>query len=294
MQWPDTYRGNHDARNILGNRVTRFAKEGRILKILLSGPSGVGKNYTIEVVAKFLNLRMIEVSGRDLATVAGLRTLIYRAYTETITKGGAIIFIDEGQSMTDVAQNLILKPMEQGEFQWEVGSPIPLPNVHWVIATTKPEKLIDDIHTRCKQIILEKLTDDEMYNLVTEMLGSLAKPSIVEAIVDQAQGIPRNAKNLVDDAFDVGVSSRNSVLAQAGLSPDGLNSRQESILRALMTFDAQASLDDISSATGMTTGLVKLEEIGLRNMEYIGKSNRGRILRAKGLRYMKTLIEAKN
>lgn len=293
MEWPKNYQGNKKPRIVIGQYVDGSIANGEPVLLILSGPSGTGKNFTTEPILSALGLpkeAMVEITGSTINNARGFQRLMQDVLYCVAKHRGCLIFIDEADGMKETMQHFILKPMEERKVILSAGEkPVALPNVHWILATTRPEKLRIDIHTRMKEVPLSILTTAECALLAKDMAsGGLTGPMLLTC-AKNARGNPRTLRNLVRDAIHAGgkEATVDGVLAQAQIDRFGVSVRGRAILRAIWNQDiGRTALDDIANATGFSIILVKQEETVLRGLKMLRKEQTGRALTSEGIDYI--------
>lgn len=293
MKWPKTYTGNERSREVISQYVDGSIANGSPVLLLLTGPSGCGKNFTTEPIVAALGLpavAMVEVVGSIINTARGFQRMIQDVLYCVAKYRGCVIFIDEADGMKDNMQHFILKPMEEGKVILSVGeNPVSLPNVHWIMATTRPEKLRVDIHTRMKEVPLSLLSVAECALLAKKMANGALSGGMLLMCAKNAAGNPRLLRNLIRDAIHAGGkdASEDDALAQAQIDRWGVSVRGRVILKAVWSQDmGRTALDDIANVTGYSVALIRQEESKLRGLKMIRKEQTGRALTTEGIEYI--------
>lgn len=97
--------------------------------------------------------------------------------------------------MTGDAQSAFLKALED------------TPNhVYFILCTTDPQKLLPTIRGRCTTLNMEPLSDTYMMRLLRQVVkaeGETLSKQIYEQIIQDAQGHPRNALQVLDQVIRV-------------------------------------------------------------------------------------------
>ncbi|EJF85976.1 DNA polymerase III subunit delta' [Candidatus Bartonella washoeensis] len=102
--------------------------------------------------------------------------------------GWRIVIIDPADDMNKSAANAVLKTLEE-----------PPEKTLFIIITHSSGKLLPTIRSRCQQISLRPLCDDEMKKVITHVFSNQNLPDkeIVEMIVQKSKGSPRKAALLL-------------------------------------------------------------------------------------------------
>lgn len=105
------------------------------------------------------------------------------------------------------AQNALLKALEDTPR-----------HVYYILCTTDPQKLLPTIRGRCSQFKVEQLKQGEMRKLLMRVVKAenekLLKP-VYEAIIESAQGHPRNALQILDQVLTTEPDARMRVAEKA-------------------------------------------------------------------------------
>src|SRR5688572_30697651 len=231
---------------------------------LFCGPRGTGKTTIARIFAKCLNCtggpkvefaeddtrcqeitegRSIDVLEIDGASNRGIEEI--RELRETVKYAPAtskykIYIIDEVHMLTKEAFNALLKTLEE-----------PPEHVKFMFATTRPEKGLPTILSRCQRFDLRRIP----VKLIVDHLGEIAKKENVKidasartAIARGAEGCMRDAESALDQliSFCGDEIAEPDVLSMFGLAAQ---SQIFALASAVLNGDAQTvlkELDDLS------------------------------------------------
>lgn len=161
---------------------------------LLAGSSGLGKTTLALLIAKSLQSEaseILEINASDMNGVDDARALVERAKYGAFTGGKKVIVVDEGQRLTDGAQNILLKSLENPN-----GSTV------WIFCTTDPNHLLPALKNRCLSFFLKGLDRYEIEELVNRGLEAVQKMDTDKALYASimAAGIdcPRDILNSIE------------------------------------------------------------------------------------------------
>ena len=107
-----------------------------------------------------------------------------------------IIVFDECHRLSEAAQNMMLKEVED---VYE--------GVYFIFCSSDPEKIIEPLKNRCMSIKFRPVENGEIRHMlidVCEWEGISYKDGILESIIHEAQGLPRNALFLLQKAVESG------------------------------------------------------------------------------------------
>jgi DNA polymerase III gamma/tau subunit len=167
--------------------------------ILFSGPSGCGKTTLARILAHdqrigCSEMDMAEINSSSYRGVDGVREL--SRLSELCPMGKSRVWIlDEVHKLTSDAQHASLKMLEDTPR-----------STYFFLCTTNPEKLIKPIRTRCTDVVLPALKDDDLEELLTRTAKKIKVDvsSVSDELITAAQGSARVLLVLLDRIRHVG------------------------------------------------------------------------------------------
>lgn len=161
--------------------------------LLLTGPIGVGLGTTARQIAsmngRLLTSVMPESKSSALASIPVER--IRQLYAETRSKldGAHFVIIDDADTMNHVAQNALLKLLEE-----------PNESIHFILTSHNPDKLLPTIRSRTQQHVMAPISplDSKRH------LGALGvtDPTDEQRLLYVATGLPAELSRLVANTSD--------------------------------------------------------------------------------------------
>ena len=183
-----------------------ISKENHPHAFLLYGPTGCGKTTLGRIIAKELDCAeddFREIDSADFRGIDTIREVRRQSQYQPIAGKCRVWLLDEVHKMTNDAQSALLKALEDTPS-----------HVYYILATTDPQKLIATIKGRCSQYQVKQLTDSEMVSLlrmVVKAEGAKLTKEIYEQIIQDSQGHPRNALQILDQVISVPMEMRLEV-----------------------------------------------------------------------------------
>ncbi len=187
---------------------------------IFSGVRGVGKTTTARILAKALNcakgpaaepdntcdscreisagtsLDVIEIdaaSNRGIDQIRELREMVRYAPAASRYK---VVILDEAHQLTDEASNALLKTLEE-----------PPEQVVFILATTRPEELVETIKSRAQLFQFRALTFQEIVGEIERIAqaeGLTIESGAVAVLARAAEGSLRDALSLLEQAIAYG------------------------------------------------------------------------------------------
>ena len=240
--------------------LVREARERRVAHAyLFAGPRGTGKTSTARILAKAINCEdprpdgepcdrcatcgaitagsSMDVQELDAASHNSVENIREIRVQVTMVAAGPsahrVFILDEAHMLSAAACNALLKTLEE-----------PPPNVHFILATTEPYKLLDTIRSRSQRfdfhpVPAEVLTSHLRW--VAEQEGYEAAERGLETISRHAQGSVRDSLSLLEQVAALGdgkVSPEGVEQALGVANPETLTD----LARAVADRDAPAVL----------------------------------------------------
>lgn len=156
--------------------------------ILLTGPSGCGKTTIARILKFHLDCGdndFFEINCADFKGIDMVRDIRRHCNLAPMHGSARIWLIDEAHKLTGDAQAAFLKILEDTPS-----------GTYFILATTDPQKLTRTIHTRCTEIKLNVLSEDELRTVilrVVEKENLAVGDKTIEEIVEASEGSARKA-----------------------------------------------------------------------------------------------------
>ena len=233
--------------------LVREARERRVgHAYLFAGPRGTGKTSTARILAKAINCEdpcpdgepcdrcatcsaitggsSLDVQELDAASHNSVENIREIRVQVTMVAAGPsahrVFILDEAHMLSTAACNALLKTLEE-----------PPPNVHFILATTEPYKLLDTIRSRSQRFDFHPVTAEVLtahLRWVAEQEGYEVAEGGLETIVRHAQGSVRDSLSLLEQV---------AALGDGKVSPEGVEVALGVANRRTMTDLARAAAD---------------------------------------------------
>lgn len=194
---------------------------------MLVGSSGTGKTTTARIIALSLNCEkpigddpcldckccksilsgscpdVIEINAADARGIEAARDLRTSMSYQPMTVSNKVYILDEAQGLTPDAQSTLLKVLEEAP-----------KNVFIIICTTNPEKIKPTVRNRCQKFKFGPLPRKEINFLLESVAayeGFEAGQRTYDLIIDNCEGLPRNALVLLQQVSQIGFSNAKEI-----------------------------------------------------------------------------------
>jgi len=192
---------------IVGNKETVQAIENMLKKgnpphsYLLTGGTGCGKTTVARILAT--KLGCTEANFREVTPrkIDEIRSIIGSSKYKPMDGSDCCVwYLDEIHLAGKDAQDTLLKILED------------TPNhVYFILSTTDPQKLAGPVKGRCMTFDMKVLSDKEMLKLLAKIVkaeGEKLDRVVYEQIIDDAQGHPRNAIQVLEKVLNTDEDNR--------------------------------------------------------------------------------------
>jgi DNA polymerase-3 subunit gamma/tau len=203
---------------MVGNKGIITTLKGMIRKneiphvLLFHGFTGCGKTTLARIVAKELGClenNIIEIDTAQFRGIDTVRELRKNCQFTPLGGGVRVYILDEIHKATGDAQDALLKILED------------TPNhVYFILSTTDPQSLLPTIRGRCCQFQVQPLQDEDMKGLligIAEQENDFVEDEILDQIIQDSQGHPRNALQILEQVLATPKKRRLAIAQQAAI-----------------------------------------------------------------------------
>ena len=206
--------GNTATVNTLKNMLERGSVPHTIL---FHGPSGCGKTTLARILKTELKCSDLDFQELNCSDFRGIDTVREIRNTMMLSAVGGpcrIWLMDELHMMTSAGQNAMLKMLED--------TPA---HVWFILCTTDPQKLLKTIRTRCCEITVEELSENNAKKLlrrVSKREKIKLSQNHAEEIVDVSEGSARKCLVLLDKIRNLPESERSEAITAQDEEREGI------------------------------------------------------------------------
>ncbi|HUN42027.1 MAG TPA: replication-associated recombination protein A [Acetobacteraceae bacterium] len=149
--------------------LTRMLERGSLASLVLWGPPGVGKTTIARLLAARANLHFVQISA-VFSGVADLKRVFEEAARRRHLGEGTLLFVDEIHRFNRAQQDGFLPVVENG-------------TITLIGATTENPsfELNGALLSRCQVLVLRRLDDAALEQLLTRAEAELARPLLLNA-----------------------------------------------------------------------------------------------------------------
>jgi len=165
---------------------------------LFHGPTGCGKTTLARIVSRKLGCKgadFREIDSADFRGVDTIRAIRKNMHYSPLEGDCRVWVLDEAHQVSVDGQNALLKALEDTP-----------DHVYFILCTTDPQKLLPTIRGRCHQYEVSPLSETQMETLlkgVVKLECADVPDEVIEQIVVDSMGLPRNALQLLDKAIRI-------------------------------------------------------------------------------------------
>ncbi|QEL17857.1 Holliday junction DNA helicase RuvB C-terminal domain-containing protein [Limnoglobus roseus] len=261
--------------------------------LLLTGPGGTGKTLLSELVGRAVAGNFHSELAQNLKSPEHVRGLLM------MLEPGDVVYCDEIHELPTASAIALYRSLEEGLLFLGKKHVVQLPPFCLIGATTHEHLLAPSLRQRFRILLrLSHYSDEEMFELLRQRakrLGWEVEDDAVRRLATKSRGVARLGVRLLE-------SSRRTASAQAtdaitvghvermceveGIDPLGFDAIERRYLEVLRDGDGPVRLNLIQAALGLPRQTVEMFEEDFLRLGLISKSDKGRMLTAKGYEHV--------
>lgn len=174
---------------------------------LFSGPAGCGKTTLARILTNSFGCKessIIEINSSNNRGVDSAREIISQCIYTPLEGEIKVYILDEIHKATNEFQNAMLKVLEE-----------PPSHVYFILCTTDPQKLLKAVKSRCTIFKIEKPERHELFEYLIDVCEKNNIPkydNVINTIIEQSEGVPRDALILLDKIKDIKGATQAEVI----------------------------------------------------------------------------------
>jgi len=277
---------------------SKATQEQAFPHLLITGPAGTGKTLLSEIVAKEIACNMHVELAQNLKTPEHIHGSLM------MLEPGDILFVDEIHELLPAAQVTLYRALEERKLFLGKKHVVTLPPFTLVGATTDEYLLTRSMRERFRiQLRLTHYSDEETFLLIQQRakrLGWTIEDVAIRQLSTKSRGTPRLAIRLLESAkrqaSSEGTDNITAVHVQKmceveQIDPLGLDAIERKYLNILRSEEKAVRLNVIATKLGLPRQSIEMFEADFLRLGLIAKSEKGRMLTAKGIEHLTTTAQ---
>jgi holliday junction DNA helicase RuvB len=274
---------------------TKSAEEQAFPHLLMTGPAGTGKTLLSEIVAREVACNLHTELAQNIRTPEHVHGSLM------MLEPGDILFYDEIHELPAAVQVTLYRALEERKLFLGKKHVVTLPSFCLVGATTDEHLLTRSMRERFRiQLRLTHYSDDEMFLLIgqrAKRLGWTAEDDAVRQLSSKSRGTPRLAIRLLESAKRIASAEGTDLITAAHvhrmceieqIDSLGLDAVEQRYLQILREGEGPVRLNLIQASLGLPRQSVEMFESDFIRLGLISKTEKGRMLTAKGFEHLAT------
>jgi len=169
--------------------------------IMFTGAAGQGKTSFAQIIAGHLKAEIIEIDCGADGGIDNMREIVESVSLSSLFSKNKVFILDEVHALSKPGQSALLKTLED-----------PQKNVHFILLTNEPNKILNTIRTRCVEYqTLPAAKNDiaEAVRRVESLYGiSFENRSDLWSLVEQSNGSLRQVYSFLEKLIAVADSKK--------------------------------------------------------------------------------------
>ena len=129
----------------------QFSNNSLSQTIMFTGEAGQGKTTFAKIIANYLEAEVSEIDCGSDGSIETIRELVESVHLSSLFSRKKVFILDEVHALSKPGQSALLKTLEE-----------PQKNVHFILLTTDPQKILKTIRTRCVEYQTSPATTEQI------------------------------------------------------------------------------------------------------------------------------------
>jgi len=276
---------------------SKSSEEQAFPHLLITGPAGTGKTLLSEIVARELACNLHIELAQNIKTPEHVHGALM------MLEPGDIFFCDEIHELPPAVQVTLYRALEEGKLFLGKKHIVQLPSFCLIGATTDEHLLTRSMRERFRiHLRLTHYSDEETFLLIQQRAKRLrwtVEEKAIRQLASKSRGTPRLAVRLLESAKrQASAQSTDNITAghveamcrTEQIDSLGLDAIEQRYLQILREGEGAVRLNLIATQMGLPRQSIEVFESDFIRLGLISKSEKGRILTAKGHEHLSATI----
>ena len=277
---------------------TKATEEQAFPHLLLTGPAGTGKTLLSETVSREIACTLHTELAQNVKTPQHVQGALM------MLEPGDMLFLDEIHELPSAAQVTLYRALEERMLFLGKKQVVALPPFCLIGATTDEYLLTRSMRERFRiQLRLTHYSDEEMFQLIRQRakrLGWAIEEDAVRHLSSKSRGVARLGVRLLESAKRSASAEGTDLITMnhvqrmcqiEQIDALGLDAIEQQYLQILRDGEGPVRLNVIATQMGLPRQSIEMFESDFIRLGLVSKSEKGRILTAKGIRHLTATTE---
>lgn len=277
---------------------TKATEEKAFPHLLMTGPAGTGKTLLSEICARECACTLHTELAQNIRTPEHVHGALM------MLEPGDIWFVDELHELTQTAQVTLYRALEERKLFLGKKHVVTLPSFCLIGATTDEHLLTRSMRERFRiHLRLTHYSDDEMAQVIQQRgkrLGWSIEDEAVRQLATRSRGTPRLAVRFLESAKRQASAEGTDLITAAHVQQMceieqidrlGLDAVEQRYLQILREGEGPVRLNLIATQMGLPRQSIEMFEADFIRLGLITKTEKGRMLTAKGHEHLAATTE---